>query len=131
MAEPARTSSAADRLAAAFMGFRQSMRQPRSVAGRTLGEVHTLFIIQHGMQHGTQHGMHHGRPEASGVSVSEISKILRVTSPSITQTVKVLEGDGLVVRSTDPTDRRAICLRLTPSGLVVAKQAGQEYQEMF
>src|SRR5437588_6516944 len=109
MAEAARTgSAAADRLAEAFMSFRKSMRHPRTLAGRPAGEVHTLMVIHHATAHGP--------PDAPGLSVSEVSKMLRVTSPSITQTVNVLEGDGLVARCTDPTDRRAIRLRLTPSG---------------
>ena len=117
MAEPTRTSTAADRLADAFMAFRKAMRPPRSVAGRTPGEAHTLMVIQHATAH--------------GLSVSEVSRVLHVTSPSITQMVNVLESDGLVVRCADPSDRRAIRLRLTPSGLVVAKQAGKEYRELY
>lgn len=127
MAEPIRTSSAADRLATAFMRFRKSMWHPRTVAGRTPSEVHTLMVIRHSNRHGTRHGRH----DAAGVSVSEISRVLRVTSPSITQMTKSLESDGLVERTTDPTDRRAVCLHLTPSGLVVARLAEREYQETF
>ncbi|HEY7983699.1 MAG TPA: MarR family transcriptional regulator [Ktedonobacterales bacterium] len=123
MKESARSDSAADRLAAAFMSFRKAMRHPRTVAGRTPGEVHTLMVIHHATAHCA--------PDTPGLSVSEVSRAMRVTSPSITQMVNVLEGDGLVVRNTDPTDRRAIRLRLTPSGLVVAEQAGKEYHEMY
>jgi DNA-binding MarR family transcriptional regulator len=123
MRESVRTETAADRLANAFMAFRKSMRPPRTVAGRTPGEVHTLMVIHHATAHSA--------PEAPGLSVSEVSRVLHVTSPSITQMVNVLESDGLVVRCADPADRRAIRLRLTPSGLVVAKQAGREYHEMY
>jgi DNA-binding MarR family transcriptional regulator len=123
MAEPIKSSAAADRLATAFMGLRKAMRQPRTVAGRTPGEVHTLMVIHHATSHSSS--------DAPGLSVSEVSKVMRVTSPSITQMVNVLEGDGLVERCTDPTDRRAIRLRLTPSGLVVAEQAGREYHDMY
>jgi DNA-binding MarR family transcriptional regulator len=117
------TSTAADRLAAAFMSFRKAMRPPRTVAGRTPGEVHTLLVLHHATTHCP--------PGAPGLSVTEVSKVLRVTSPSITQMVNVLEGDGLVVRAADPTDRRAIRLSLTSSGLVVARQAEEEFHEMY
>jgi DNA-binding MarR family transcriptional regulator len=123
MREQVGPSPAAERLATAFMRFRKSMWHPRSVAGRTLGEVHMLLVIQHGVRH--------GKPDAHGASVSEISRILRVTSPSVTQMTKSLESDGLVERTADPTDRRAVCLQLTPSGLVVARLAEQEFQESF
>src|SRR6478609_6263555 len=77
------------------------------------------------------HATAHRGPDSPGLSVSEVSRMLHVTSPSITQMVNVLENDGLVVGCADPADRRAIRLQLTPSGLVVAKQAGKEYHELY
>lgn len=120
------TGTAADRLANAFMSFRKAMRPPRTLAGRTPGEAHTLLVIHHATTHCPP-----GAHDPLGLSVSEVSKVLHVTSPGVTQMVNVLEGDGLVERCADPTDRRAIRLRLTPSGLVVAEQAGREYHEMY
>ena len=49
-----------------------------------------------------------------------LSRVLRVTPRDITGLVDALEGDGLVVRSPHPTDRRATLVSLTEAGAVLA-----------
>ena len=39
-----------------------------------------------------------------------------VTQPGMTQLVSRLERDGLAERTTDPTDRRVVLVRITPAG---------------
>ncbi|MGO8863601.1 MAG: MarR family winged helix-turn-helix transcriptional regulator [Acidimicrobiales bacterium] len=48
--------------------------------------------------------------------VTDLAEILGVDSPTVTRKVQQLERDGLVVRQTDPDDRRASRIRLTPAG---------------
>lgn len=48
--------------------------------------------------------------------VNEIGRTIHLTSGSITSAVDRLEKRGLVARGTDPGDRRARIVRLTPAG---------------
>ena len=58
-----------------------------------------------------------------GVTISEISQSLRVTSPTVTQLINSLEASGLVKRSIDPADRRSIRVTLTAEGEKIVKEA--------
>lgn len=51
-----------------------------------------------------------------GVMVSELSGVLNVSPSFITQTVNKLVKQGMVNRSADPKDRRAVRLRVTEAG---------------
>lgn len=57
------------------------------------------------------------------MKVSDISKLLRVTPPTVTQILKGLEADGLVEREIDPTDRRVAFIKLTKKGELVTVKA--------
>ena len=48
--------------------------------------------------------------------ITDLAEMLGVDTPTVTRKVQQLERDGLVVRQTDPDDRRASRIRLTPSG---------------
>ena len=48
--------------------------------------------------------------------VTDLAEILGVDTPTVTRKVQQLERDGMVVRQTDPADRRASRIRLTPAG---------------
>jgi DNA-binding MarR family transcriptional regulator len=64
------------------------------------------------------HGAVLGRLDREGPqSVSDLAVAERVRPQSMAQTVNDLEGDGLVVRSPDPDDRRRALVRLTDEGL--------------
>lgn len=51
-----------------------------------------------------------------GLRMSELSQRLMVTGGNVTGVTDGLEKEGLVVRETDPSDRRAFKVRLTPEG---------------
>ena len=72
---------------------------------------------------------HHGGDD--GIKVSEISNLMKVTSPTVTQSVTALETRGLVRRRMDPYDRRIIKVSLTDKGSEVARQAQQDMIESF
>ena len=62
-----------------------------------------------------------GSPD--GLKVSELSQQLQVTPPMITQVVKALEARGLVTRSVDVEDRRAVRVSITDAGRGAWEQA--------
>lgn len=53
---------------------------------------------------------------AHGVRVSRLAEQLGIAPRSATEVADALESAGLVTRSPDPTDRRAVLLTLTPEG---------------
>jgi DNA-binding MarR family transcriptional regulator len=85
-------------------------RQP--IAGCKPSEIRILFCIKK--------STNLTLPE---MKVSEISKRLQVTSPTITQLLKGLEANGLIERHTDNIDRRSVGVKLTPKGEAVAQEA--------
>ena len=50
-----------------------------------------------------------------GISVKELAKIADITPGAITQFIDVLITKNLVVREEDPSDRRMVRLKITPS----------------
>lgn len=76
--------------------------------GHTKTEVVTLFHIFKAT-----------RQEPAGPKASDLARSLNVTMPTVTQMVNVLEARGLLERHRDPSDRRAVRLRLTEQGEAV------------
>lgn len=54
--------------------------------------------------------------EGRGITVSGLSSMLGVTSPSVTQVLNGLESAGLVERELDKGDRRVIRVKMTARG---------------
>ena len=71
----------------------------------------------------------------SGVRSSELAALLHIAPRSATEVVDALEAKGLVQRSSDPTDRRATLVSLTPRGLElmdeVRRTRGLESEKLF
>lgn len=65
------------------------------------------------------------------MKVSEISRLMHVTSPAVTQFLKGLEADGLVERRSDQADRRAVGIVLTEQGMDVAQRAESGFSAVF
>jgi DNA-binding MarR family transcriptional regulator len=53
---------------------------------------------------------------AGGLKMNELSRRLMVTGGNVTGITDQLESEGLVVRESDPADRRAYTVKLTPAG---------------
>ena len=53
---------------------------------------------------------------AGGLKMNELSQRLMVTGGNVTGITDQLEDEGLVVRESDPADRRAYTVKLTPAG---------------
>lgn len=104
------------RLMRAFREFHKSGWQEHSFAGCKPSEIRVLFCVKHGVKVG-----------ASDMKVSDISKLLHVTSPSVTQLLKSLEANGFIERKIDPIDRRAVGIKLTGMGEAFVKQAMEAF----
>lgn len=68
---------------------------------------------------------------STGTTVTEISKLLQVTSPTVTQMINSLIASGHVVRTSDNTDRRITEITLTDSGEEIAQKAIDRFISMF
>ncbi len=99
------------KLMRAFREFHKSGWQEHSIAGCKPSEIRVLFCVQHGIKPGT-----------SAMKVSEISKLLRVTSPTVTQLLKGLEANGFIERQIDPLDRRVVEIKLSKKGEAFTRQ---------
>jgi DNA-binding MarR family transcriptional regulator len=55
----------------------------------------------------------------AGLKMNELSQRLMVTGGNVTGITDQLEKEGLVLRASDPSDRRAFTVKLTPDGRAV------------
>lgn len=81
-------------------------------------EIKLLISLKHGLKHSDE-----------GMMVSELSKYLRVTSPTVTQLANRLENSGLILRTFDKTDRRIVRIKLTEKGMTIVKKAEEKFYE--
>jgi DNA-binding MarR family transcriptional regulator len=110
------TGATEQKLFRSFMQFHKAAWHQRSIAGCTPSEIRVLFCIRKG-----------AGPHTPEIKVSEISKHLHVTSPTVTQLLKGLEAKRLIERRIDPTDRRAVGITLTEEGEKVTQQAAEAF----
>ncbi len=122
------TDATAQRLSQSLMQFNKAFMQfhrdamSQQVAGHKMSEIGVLLMISRGAQCGAR---------ARAMKVSEISKMMHVTSPSITQVLKGLEAHGLIERRSDAADRRTVWISLTESGEKIAQQARASFLIAF
>lgn len=120
------TDETAQRLSQSLMQFHKAFMQfhrdstSQHIAGHKMSEIGVLVLISKGAQCGA-------RP----MKVSEISKMMHVTSPSITQVLKGLEANGLIERRSDPADRRTVWISLTEQGEKIASRARESFSIAF
>ncbi|AWB46339.1 MarR family transcriptional regulator [Paenibacillus sp. CAA11] len=110
----------ARKLIEAFDRFRKSDWRKPSIDGHRPSELRVLFHIQRGTE-----------KNGKGMTVSEISSKLEVTSPTVTQLIKSLEAEGLVERRNDLEDRRVVRVRLTEEGNRLSKRATEAFYSNF
>ena len=106
----------AQKLMRTFMQFGRAAWHQRSIAGCKPSEIKVLFCIKKSV-----------KPGASEIKVSQISKLLQVTPPTVTQLLKGLEANGLIERHIDPLDRRAVGITLSEKGEMVTRQAADTF----
>ena len=89
------TNPTEQKLLRAFMQFKRAEWHQRSIEGCTPSEIRVLFCIKKSV-----------KPDTHEMKVSEISKHLHVTAPTITQLLKGLEAHELIERRvSDAVDR--------------------------
>jgi DNA-binding MarR family transcriptional regulator len=110
------TTATEQKLLSVLTQFKRLGWHQRVIAGCKPSEIRVLFCVKEGTSAGL--------PD---IKVSEISKHLGVTSPTITQLLKGLETQGLIERNIDTVDRRAVGIKLTHKGEMVAQQAGEAF----
>ncbi|WP_068783918.1 MarR family winged helix-turn-helix transcriptional regulator [Paenibacillus phocaensis] len=107
----------------AFHRFRRLDFSKLTPSALKPSEVRLMFHLLHGME-----------KEERGVTVSELSAMLEVASPTVTPLVRSLEERGLVLRYNDKEDRRAVRVKLTEQGLdhirETAKKRSAQVQEL-
>lgn len=76
---------------------------------------------------------HHGNrtPGQQGLKVSEISRFLGITPPTVTQLINSLEAKEMVRREADPADRRVVRVVLTDRGRELTEKARQHRDYML
>jgi DNA-binding MarR family transcriptional regulator len=101
-----------------------------STTGYKPSELRVLVCIGRGLRPDTHmmgDGCEHDAHSVHEMKVSEISRHLHVTPPTVTQLIKGLEANGLVVRNIDLADRRAVGIKLTEKGEKITRQASDDF----
>ena len=92
------------RLISAFFRFQHTPWHLVPAPGLSRAETGVLIAIEHSAYRGER------------LRVSDLSKRMRVSSPTITQHINNLEAQGFVQRSQSQNDKRAVNLSLTEKG---------------
>ncbi|MEH7097772.1 MarR family winged helix-turn-helix transcriptional regulator [Neobacillus vireti] len=112
-------SETAQKLMKAFQQFRKTGWHEKKIAGFNPSEFRVLALLQRANENNSE------------LKVSEISQKLRVTPPTVTQIINVLERDGFIERTIHPADRRSVKISLTKEGLQATEQARQKFANTF
>ncbi|MFO7612429.1 MAG: MarR family transcriptional regulator [Clostridia bacterium] len=67
----------------------------------------------------------------SGLMVSQISILLGIAPPTVTQLVKGLTRKGYLEKSADRNDKRAVRIKLSEKGLELGRAASSEFYSTF
>lgn len=63
--------------------------------------------------------------------ITELARIAGITQPSVTSLVTTLERAGLAERRSDPADRRAVLVAITPAGSAYLRERRRRNVETF
>jgi len=111
----------AKELMEAFMQMgRSAIKDGRGKHGYRRSQVMALYCLKDAASQG-----------GPGLRVSEISKKLNVTSPTVTQLLNELEANGLIERKVDARDRRAVRIQLTDKGLASIERITEAFLDSF
>jgi DNA-binding MarR family transcriptional regulator len=99
---------------------RADWRKKTMWGGLKASEIRMLVSVKQSNNKGT-----------TGTTVSEISKLLQVTSPTVTQMLNSLIASGYMLRTSDKNDRRITEILLTEKGDQIAQKAVDRYRAIF
>jgi len=102
----------------AFLLFSKAEWSQRTIRGFNRSEIRVLFCIMENTKA--------GNPKTK---ISDISKKMMVTTPTITQLMKRLLEAELVERTVDPDDKRSVGIELTAKGRQIAMEADELLNE--
>ena len=66
-----------------------------------------------------------------GLMVSEISDMLKIARPTVTQLVNSLQKKGFLEKYKDENDKRVVRINLSEKGKSLAKQGADEFYKRF
>lgn len=101
------TNATAQKLLETFSRFRRLSWRQSSIEGFTAGEIHLLSTIKRMLEE---------NQNESGIRVSDISHLMNVAPPTVTQQLNNLEARGYIARNMDTGDRRVIRVTFTEKG---------------
>lgn len=110
----------AHNLLEAFFQFRRLRLSQSLIEGLSLSEVRVLFHLRKAAE-----------AQRAGTKVSELSGMMQVTPPTVTQLISDLEARGYVERAMDRDDRRAVRVSLTEKGEVAMAKAHEAIADSF
>ncbi|MFT8321420.1 MAG: MarR family transcriptional regulator [Bacillus sp. (in: firmicutes)] len=113
-------SDLAHQLLHSFRRFQKLTHSNRTIHGFKRSEMMMLFVINRRNEQGEK-----------AITVSEISSLLQITSPSVTQVINALEGEGFVKRINDEKDGRIVRIILTEKGESVTKEIHQKIEDKY
>lgn len=67
--------------------------------------------------------------QREGLSIKEIAEVMQVTGSAVTQLVELLVKADLLVRESDPNDRRILRISLSPEGFKKLKELKKFFLE--
>jgi DNA-binding MarR family transcriptional regulator len=100
---PPQLENTGDLLLAAARGLRRRYVDLTAPYDLSPGKARALRVIRH----------------QPGLRLSAVADALGIVPRSATEVVDALESRGLVLRSVDPEDRRAVVVAITPGGIAL------------
>lgn len=67
--------------------------------------------------------------QPEGVALKTLAKYLQMTVPATSLLVEAMVSKGFFERNTNPNDRRAVCIRLSPKGLDLFYQVYSHFHD--
>ncbi len=69
--------------------------------------------------------------EQEGIKANELSEIMKVSTPLITQLLNSLISKDLITKDTDKIDKRAVRIRLTPKSKELIEKVEERFFSVF
>lgn len=110
----------AQKLLRSFSQFRKIHWKPPHVKDIKPSE----FMVLHAVKHSYLDG-------GNGLMVSDISNILKIARPTVTQLVNSLQKKGFLDKYKDENDKRVVRINLSEKGKSLAKQGADEFYKRF